>query len=198
VELTEIRIKLIDDAEDKLRGFCSITLDHCFVVRDIKIIDGPRGPFVAMPSRKIMTRCGRCGCKNHLKARYCNQCGRALPHVPVAADQQGRPRLHADIAHPINPRCRDMIQTRILAEYAAEVERAHQPGYRSRYDDGYDSDVDYAAQQPRSAESPVGVRHRYDPPQDTTPTPSPHVVRDPRGDPVASPGSPDSPADRDS
>ncbi len=50
MEITEIRITLRDD--DKLRGFASITLDNCFVIRGLKIIAGASGIFVAMPSRK--------------------------------------------------------------------------------------------------------------------------------------------------
>jgi len=50
LEITEVRITLRDD--DKLRGFASITLDNCFVIRGLKIISGANGPFVAMPSRK--------------------------------------------------------------------------------------------------------------------------------------------------
>ncbi len=50
MEITEIRITLRDD--EKLRGFASITLDNCFVIRGLKIISGANGIFVAMPSRK--------------------------------------------------------------------------------------------------------------------------------------------------
>lgn len=50
MEITEIRVTLRDD--DKLRGFASITLDNCFVIRGLKVIAGANGIFVAMPSRK--------------------------------------------------------------------------------------------------------------------------------------------------
>jgi stage V sporulation protein G len=50
LEITEIRITLRDD--DKLRGFASITLDNCFVVRGLKVIEGSSGMFVAMPNRR--------------------------------------------------------------------------------------------------------------------------------------------------
>ena len=53
MEITEIRIKLMDDPNDRLQAFCSITFDGSFVVRDLKIIQGTRGSFVAMPSRKL-------------------------------------------------------------------------------------------------------------------------------------------------
>ena len=50
LEITEVRVTLRD--EDKLRAFVSITLNNCFVVRGLKIIQGTSGMFVAMPSRK--------------------------------------------------------------------------------------------------------------------------------------------------
>jgi hypothetical protein len=47
--------------------------------------------------------------------------------------------LYADIAHPINSACREMIQERVIREFHEELERAKLPGYVSRYDD-YDID----------------------------------------------------------
>lgn len=52
MQITEVRIRMID-TEGKMRAIASVTFDGCFVVHDIKIIDGQEGPFVAMPSRKI-------------------------------------------------------------------------------------------------------------------------------------------------
>ena len=93
-----------------------------------------------MPSRKLTAHCHECGSKNHLRARYCNQCGRRLPSDQVAYDSQGRAKLYADIAHPINAECREMIQDRVIDEFHAELERAKQPGYVSRYDEAYEVD----------------------------------------------------------
>ena len=50
MDITEIRISLRDD--NKLKAFASITLDNCFVIRGLKVIEGAKGTFVAMPSRK--------------------------------------------------------------------------------------------------------------------------------------------------
>jgi stage V sporulation protein G len=50
VEITEIRVTLRD--EDKLKGFANVTFDNAFVVRGMKIIQGTKGYFVSMPSRK--------------------------------------------------------------------------------------------------------------------------------------------------
>jgi stage V sporulation protein G len=50
MKISEIRISLRED--NKLKAFASITLDDCFVIRGLKIIEGAKGVFVAMPSRK--------------------------------------------------------------------------------------------------------------------------------------------------
>ena len=133
MDITEIRIKLMEDSEDRLRAFCSITLDHAFVIRDLKIIDGSNGPFVAMPSRKLTGHCQRCRHKNHLRSNYCNHCGTKQEEAGYDTPQ----KLYADVAHPINSECREHIQNAVLKEFNAELSRYQQPGYRSRYDDEF-------------------------------------------------------------
>jgi stage V sporulation protein G len=140
VEITEVRIKLMDEvAGERLHAFCSITLDDCFVIRDLKIIEGTNGPFVAMPSRKLTSHCPQCGYKNHLRAQYCNQCGLRLKEDRAIKDEDGRAKLYADIAHPINSRCREMIQEKVIHSYQEELRHAQLPGYVSSYDD-FDED----------------------------------------------------------
>jgi stage V sporulation protein G len=141
MNLTEIRVKLLPRQSDKLRGFASITLDDSLVVRDIKIIEGGRGLFVAMPSRKLCDRCPSCAGKNHVRARYCNECGTRLGEGRMLSDERGRPRLYADIAHPISQQARDRISSAILAAYAQELERSQQAGYKAVEFD--DLDYDY-------------------------------------------------------
>jgi stage V sporulation protein G len=131
LDITEIRIKLLPQRhayEDRLRAFCTITFEQAFVVRDLKIIEGQNGFFVAMPSRKLTCRCPRCGCKNHLRARFCNDCGAHLKPRPVT--EENRLRFHADIAHPINARMRGTLEKHILQAYHVELERSKQPGYK--------------------------------------------------------------------
>jgi stage V sporulation protein G len=135
VEISEVRIKLMEDAGERLQAFCSITFDDCFVIRDLKIIEGSNGPFVAMPSRKLTAHCAQCGCKNHLRANFCNQCGMRMQEDRMIKDEEGRAKLYADIAHPINSACREMIQDRVIREFYEEQERAKVPGYVSRYDE---------------------------------------------------------------
>lgn len=144
MEITEVRIKLMEDASERLQAFCSITFDNSFVIRDLKIIDGTNGPFVAMPSRKLTAHCPQCGCKNHLRAAHCNQCGIRLAEDRLIKDEDGRAKLYADIAHPINSSCREMIQERVIRDFHLELERSKLPGYRSTYDD-YDSETAVAA-----------------------------------------------------
>ena len=50
MEVTEVRVFPVD--EEKLRAYVTITFDHCFVIRDLKIIHGTTGLFVSMPSKK--------------------------------------------------------------------------------------------------------------------------------------------------
>jgi DNA-binding cell septation regulator SpoVG len=141
MEISEVRVKLLNRPEDRLKAFCSITLDSDFVVRDLKIIEGINGPFVAMPSRKLADRCTQCGTKNHLRARFCNQCGVRLDENRGLRNGNGRTSLHADVAHPINSECRERIQACVVEAYAEELERAKAPDYRpSELDDDYDED----------------------------------------------------------
>lgn len=51
MNITDIRIRRIEK-EGKMKAVVSITIDEEFVVHDIKIIEGEKGPFIAMPSRK--------------------------------------------------------------------------------------------------------------------------------------------------
>ena len=50
MEVTEVRIFPVQ--EDRLKAYVAITFDNCFVVRDLKVISGNNGLFVAMPSKK--------------------------------------------------------------------------------------------------------------------------------------------------
>lgn len=52
LKITDIRIRLIPNGESKLKAVASITIDDCFVIHDIKVLEGNQGYFVSMPSRK--------------------------------------------------------------------------------------------------------------------------------------------------
>jgi stage V sporulation protein G len=169
VEITEVRIKLMEEPSERLKAFCSITFDDSFVVRDLKIIEGSNGPFVAMPSRKLTSHCTQCNCKNHLRAGFCNQCGARLKDNYAIKDEDGRAKLYADIAHPINSRCREMIQDCVIDSYEEERSRAQKPGYISSYDDfdAYEPAADsghgrsgVTPTHVQQAEKPHGPHHR--------------------------------------
>lgn len=167
MEITEVRIKLMDSAEDRLRGFCSITFDDCFVVRDLKIIEGNNGPFVAMPSRKLTSNCYKCRSKNHLRANFCNSCGARLKGDNIEHDSGGRAKLYADIAHPVNATCREMIQKRVIDELNREFELASQPGYSSRYDEDYFDDLIDSPSEPKKR-APADGNHSPKKPSDSS------------------------------
>jgi stage V sporulation protein G len=50
MEITEVRVFPVH--EEKLKAYVTITLDHCFVVRDLKVIHGNTGLFIAMPAKR--------------------------------------------------------------------------------------------------------------------------------------------------
>ena len=52
VKISDVRIRFVKKDDSKLKAVASITIDDCFVVHDIKVIEGADGPFIAMPSRK--------------------------------------------------------------------------------------------------------------------------------------------------
>lgn len=142
MKVTEVRIKLTGETDDRLLAFCSVTFDDCFVVRDLKVIGGPTGPFVAMPSRKLTGHCPKCRAKNNLRCNFCNQCGTDLSRENSFQGRDSHTRLYADIAHPINAECREMIQQNVIEEFNQEMQRSTLPGYQSRYDEEYDAGDD--------------------------------------------------------
>jgi stage V sporulation protein G len=123
MEVTNVTVKLAPPGEERLKAFCTMTLDGEFVVRDLKVIDGTNGLFVAMPSRKLTDHCPKCGGKNHVRARFCNDCGARLPEKRIS-DEDAQSKLHADVAHPINSECRGRIQDAVLDAYREELARS--------------------------------------------------------------------------
>ena len=86
MKVTNVTVKLSPHTGDRLKGFCTMTLDGEFVVRDLKIIEGTSGLFVAMPSRKLTDHCPKCSGKNHLRAKFCNDCGAHLPEKRISEE----------------------------------------------------------------------------------------------------------------
>jgi len=80
MEITDIRVRKVT-SEGKLKAYVTLTFDDCFVIHNVKIIEGKTGVFIAMPSRK--TRTGD----------------------------------YKDVAHPIHPEFRAVMQQKILDKY---------------------------------------------------------------------------------
>ena len=140
MEITDVQIKLIGEGDDRLKASCTIAMDGEFVIRDVKIIEGTNGLFVAMPSRKLTDHCPKCGHKNHLRSGYCNHCGGKLNEGRWAR-KGAAAQLHAEIAHPINSDCRERLHNRVIDAYEQELrkrgkdreaERCEDFGYRLR------------------------------------------------------------------
>jgi len=126
MEITEVKIFLKDSPDKKLRAYATVTFDNAFVVRNIKVIEGSSGLFIAMPSRKIKQPCPKCGFKNESRSKYCNQCGSALsvPVRPIMGGEVSSAQSeHKDIAHPITQPFREYLQKRVLESYDKEKGR---------------------------------------------------------------------------
>jgi stage V sporulation protein G len=125
MEITGVNVRLIKPVRrSNVLCVASVTLDNCFVVRNIRLLEGPKGYFIAMPSQALTTKCRRCGRRNPVRSNYCNLCGSRLPEERLPIDQQtGKPRAHQDVAHPIKTELREKIQASIIQEYKKVLEQ---------------------------------------------------------------------------
>jgi stage V sporulation protein G len=99
MEITDVKVIPVDD--EKLKAFVSIVIDHCFVVTDIKVIHGPKGLFVSMPSKKRkdgtfkdiahpLNNQTRQYLEERVLSVYKQQVAQDVP-APVVADGEGAP-----------------------------------------------------------------------------------------------------------
>jgi len=141
MDITEVQVKLIGNGDERLKASCTLVVDGEFVIRDVKVIEGTSGLFVAMPSRKLTDHCPRCSSKNHLRALFCNNCGAKLAENRSAPrggnpNNSGAQQMHVEIAHPINSDCRQRLHERVIAAYEdALAQRGADLG--ADHDDGY-------------------------------------------------------------
>ena len=84
MDITAVRVFPVA-SEERLKAYATITIDNVFLIRDLRIINGNAGMFVAMPSRKM------------------------------------KDGTFKDIAHPLNSEARQLIESRVLAEYEREL-----------------------------------------------------------------------------
>jgi stage V sporulation protein G len=139
LEITEVRIFLKDSPDKKLKAYATVTFENAFVVRNIKVIEGTGGTFIAMPSRKLKSACPKCGYRNEIKSKYCNQCAAQIPAVvrPSTTEQEGEGAQsdHRDIAHPITQTFRDYLQKKVLEAYEADKVRGPSAAHNSHHED---------------------------------------------------------------
>ncbi|MDD5070440.1 MAG: septation protein SpoVG family protein [Candidatus Omnitrophica bacterium] len=130
MDITEVRVSLTEREGKRLKAYATITFDNSFVVRNIKIVEGNSGLFVAMPARKLKQFCTRCGKKVDVGSHYCNHCGVQLA-APKEPNTNIRQATHQDLAHPINQEFRDFLQSKVLDAYYSEKENPTRENHAS-------------------------------------------------------------------
>lgn len=133
MRITSVTISLTppsDGQRGRLLGSAAVEIDFGLVIHDVKIIEGRAGKIIAFPNRKLMDHCPGCHDKNHCRACYCNRCGKRLADNRHQVEPDGRPKLYADMVHPINTETRDLFYLAVMAAYHAEVEASKLPGYK--------------------------------------------------------------------
>lgn len=92
MKITKVQGRKFEKPTSNVKGIVEVTLDDCFVVKDIRIIEKPEKMVVAMPSRVVVGK---------------NEDGTLNPELKV----------HVDQAHPINKETREMFNDVILGAY---------------------------------------------------------------------------------
>lgn len=121
MEITEIRVFQKEGQDKKLKAYATVTFDDCFVVRNIKVIQGSNGLFIAMPSRKMKRVCHKCHFKNEVGSKFCNHCGETIKPEHQGTEPVDAKTEHRDIAHPITQQFREYLQNKILQAYDEEI-----------------------------------------------------------------------------
>lgn len=191
MEITDVRVKLINDASERLKAVCTVTFDGEFVVRDIKVVEGDDGFFVAMPSRKLTGRCSKCGHKNQLRARHCEDCGVKLPNQEIPADSAGRTRLYRDTAHPITPAFREKLQAHVVEAYQQACDVALEES------EAAECEKEVTDSAPEAEEAPVDETPADETPADGTPADESVVEETPADESLVEETSVDETSDAD-
>ena len=106
MKITKVQGKKFNNENSNVKGLVEVTLDNCFVIKDIRIRQRPDKMVVEMPSKIVNGR---------------NEDGTINETVKV----------HKDVAHPINRETREMFNNTILGAY----ERATAPTFVEEYND---------------------------------------------------------------
>ena len=104
MKITKVQGRKFNNENSNVKGLVEVTLDNCFVIKDIRIIQKPDKMVVAMPSKLVNGR---------------NDDGSVNEEVKV----------HKDLAHPINKETREMFNSTILGAY----ERAETPNFEEEF-----------------------------------------------------------------
>jgi stage V sporulation protein G len=115
MEITNVRLSPVTNIQI-LKAYVSVTFDGCFVVHDIKIVQGKKGIIVCMPSKKADIECESCGKKIPLGSMFCPLCGASVKIITGSVDKK---KEHRDIAHPINEETRAYISEMVLNYYTS-------------------------------------------------------------------------------
>lgn len=113
MEITDVEISVDRNKDSHVLAYCTLNIENMFVIRDIKILMGEAGPFVAMPSRKHKQPCWHCKEKVECTAKFCTCCGAPGPHR-LNKDPE---KFYHDVAHPITNECREQMERTILGAY---------------------------------------------------------------------------------
>jgi stage V sporulation protein G len=97
MEITEVRVFPV--SEEKLKAYVTITLDHCFVVRDLKVINGTSGLFVAMPAKRRKDGTFK-DIAHPLNSETRERMERAILAEYAREMKKGEPRATGTDAHP--------------------------------------------------------------------------------------------------
>ncbi len=126
MQITEVKVFPRVRGDRKLKAYVTVTFDDSFVVRNVKVIEGNKGLFVAMPSRKVQRPCSRCRRSNPVSSRFCNYCGVAL-ESGRQWEADSKQQETKDIAHPINQEFRAYLEKSVLDAYEEESKKQPQP-----------------------------------------------------------------------
>lgn len=123
VEITDVQVNLCANNEDRLRAYCAVVFDNSFVVHNVRIIEKADGILVAMPSRKLTSKCPVCHFRNPVDGTFCGNCGTRLRDDAAVRRVQHDTKIHFDVAHPINPTCRRQIEEAVMRAYQEALQR---------------------------------------------------------------------------
>ncbi len=123
MEVTDVRIKILPRKKDKVKAVATITFDNCFVVRNVKLVEGNNGLFVAMPAEEVKRACPQCNSRIPSNSRFCPRCGAHLGDTPPNYRNTTR-----DLAHPINQEMREYITQKIISAYQEKLTQGETTG----------------------------------------------------------------------